>query len=90
MTNKEVKKRRLQGVVTSNKMDKTVVVSVTRLVKDPKYLKYRKRTRKFKAHDEENAYSRGDEVTIEETRPVSKDKRWRVVSLIQKTESKNE
>lgn len=75
-------RRTLQGVVVSDKMDKTVVVSVTRTSVHPKYLKRFKVSRKFKAHDEENAYKVGDKVNIEETRPMSKDKRWKVVGKI--------
>ncbi len=80
----ENKKRRLRGVVVSNKMAKTVIVSVTRMAKHPKYLKYQKLTRRFKAHDEKNEYQEGEKVVIEETRPLSKDKRWRVVERIEK------
>ncbi len=76
---KQVKHRTLQGVVTSDKMTKTVVVMVTRETIHPKYLKRYKVSRKFKAHDEENTYKVGDKVTIEETRPISKDKRWKVI-----------
>ncbi len=61
-------------------MDKTRVVSVTRLKKHPRYKKYYKVMRKFKAHDGKNEYKTGDKVVIEETRPLSKDKRWRIVS----------
>ena len=70
----------LKGVVTSDKMNKTVVVSVSRFVKHPKYGKYYKVSKKYKAHDEENKYKIGDEVTIAETRPISKDKKFKVVS----------
>jgi len=80
--NKVTNKRQLKGVVSSDKMDKTVVVTVTRMKKHPKYLKYYKVSRKFKAHDSENQYKVGDDVIIEEIRPMSKDKRWRVVSKI--------
>ena len=76
----EPKHRKLQGTVVSDKMTKTVVVAVTRLKKHPKYLKYYKVTKRFKAHDEEGKYHTGDKVTIEETRPISKDKRWMVIS----------
>ena len=88
--NKEVQKRKLEGVVTSDKMMKTVVVEVTRTTVHPKYLKRYKVSRKFKAHDEENTYKIGDEVVIEETRPISKDKRWKVVGLIKKAATKEE
>lgn len=79
MTEELNKKRKLKGVVVSDKMAKTIVVSVVRLKKHPKYKKYFKVTRKFKAHDESNQYHVGDKVLIEETRPLSKDKRWRVI-----------
>lgn len=75
-----IKKHRiLHGVVVSDKMAKTVVVAVTRLKKHPKYQKQYKITRRLKAHDEEKKYHVGDKVTIEETRPLSKDKRWKVL-----------
>jgi len=77
--NKVTNKRQLKGVVSSDKMDKTVVVTVTRMKKHPKYEKYYKVNRRFKAHDSENQYKVGDEVIIEEIAPISKDKRWRVV-----------
>jgi small subunit ribosomal protein S17 len=69
----------LQGVVVSDKMDKTVVVSVSRFVKHPKYGKFYKVSKKYKAHDEENAFHTGDKVEIIETRPISKDKKFKVV-----------
>ena len=72
------------GVVTSDKMDKTVVVAIKTKVRHPLYGKMVNRTRKFKAHDEENAYGIGDTVKIMETRPISKDKHWRVVEIIEK------
>ena len=72
------------GVVVSDKMDKTVVVAVERLIKHPLYKKYIKRTSKFKAHDEENRCDIGDKVKIMETRPLSKTKRWRVVEIVEK------
>ncbi len=70
------------GTVVSDKMDKTVVVKVERLVKHPKYHKYIKRSAKLKAHDEENKYKTGDKVVVRETRPLSKDKRWRVLRTL--------
>jgi len=76
---KENKKRRITGVVVSDKMTKTRVVAVSRLKKHPRYLKYQTLTTRFKAHDEKNEYHEGDKVVIEETRPLSKDKRWRIV-----------
>jgi small subunit ribosomal protein S17 len=71
------------GVVTSDKMDKTVVVSVETLIEHPLYKKRIKMTKKFKAHDEQNQCKTGDKVRIMETRPLSKDKRWRVVEIIE-------
>ncbi|MDD6045280.1 MAG: 30S ribosomal protein S17 [Clostridia bacterium] len=72
------------GIVTSDKMDKTVVVAIKTKVRHPLYGKMVNRTAKFKAHDEENACGIGDTVKIMETRPLSKDKRWRVVEIIEK------
>ena len=72
------------GKVVSDKMDKTVVVAVIDNVRHPLYKKIVKRTVKFKAHDEQNACGIGDTVMIMETRPISKDKRWRVVEIIEK------
>ncbi|GIW40108.1 MAG: 30S ribosomal protein S17 [Candidatus Binatia bacterium] len=73
-----------RGVVVSDKMDKTVVVQVERLVRHPKYGKYVRRRKKFKAHDEANACRTGDEVQIVETRPLSRDKRWRVQAILKR------
>ena len=72
------------GLVTSDKMDKTIVVSVTDNVKHPLYGKIVKRTYKLKAHDEENQCRIGDRVRVMETRPLSRDKRWRLVDIIEK------
>jgi 30S ribosomal protein S17 len=72
------------GVVVSNKMDKTVVVAIKDSVKHPLYSKVIKRTVKRKAHDENNECNIGDRVRIMETRPISKDKRWRLVEVIEK------
>ena len=72
------------GTVTSNKMDKTIVVSVETSVKHPIYGKFVKRTYKLKAHDEENQCQIGDKVKVMETRPLSKDKRWRLVEVVEK------
>ena len=72
------------GKVVSNKMDKTIVVAVEDNVKYPLYKKIVKRTYKLKAHDEENACGIGDTVKVMETRPLSKDKRWRLVEIIEK------
>jgi small subunit ribosomal protein S17 len=79
-------KRRV-GLVTSNKMDKTVVVLVERRVRHPKYGKYMTRRTKCKAHDEGNSCQVGDTVAIVETRPMSKDKRWRVSETLVKSSS---
>ncbi|MDI6785557.1 MAG: 30S ribosomal protein S17 [bacterium] len=70
------------GEVISNKMDKTVIVSVKRLVKDSLYKKYIRKSTKYYAHDEENKCSVGNKVKIMETRPLSKTKRWRIVEVI--------
>lgn len=80
--NKNLKQRVLKGVVVSDKMQKTVVVEVSRMKKDPKYKKYYRVTKGFKAHDAEDIYKTGDEVLIKETRPLSKDKRWIVISKV--------
>ena len=73
------------GIVTSDKMDKTIVVVATEeIVRHPLYGKSVKRTVKFKAHDEENICGIGDKVMIMETRPLSKDKRWRLVKIVEK------
>ena len=72
------------GVVVSDKMEKTVVVAVNRRVRHPLYGKIMKRTSKLKAHDELNACGIGDTVKVMETRPISKDKCWRVVQIIEK------
>ena len=72
------------GIVVSDKMDKTVVVAIKDNVKHPLYKKIVKNTVKFKAHDAENACGVGDRVLIMETRPLSKDKNWRVVEIIEK------
>ena len=72
------------GKVTSNKMDKTIVVAVVDNVKHPLYKKIIKRTYKLKAHDENNECNIGDTVKVMETRPLSKDKRWRLVEIIEK------
>ena len=72
------------GLVTSDKMDKTIVVSVTDNVKHPLFNKIVKRTYKLKAHDENNECRIGDRVKVMETRPLSKDKRWRLVEIVEK------
>ena len=80
---RSIRKTRV-GLVVSDKMDKTVVIAVERLVKHPLYKKYIKQTSKFKAHDEKNTCGIGDKVKIMETRPLSKTKRWRVVEIVEK------
>ncbi len=72
------KRKQLDGVITSNKMNKTVVVTVTRTIRHPRYSKVLKVNKKFYAHAENDEYKIGDKVTIIETRPISKLKRWRV------------
>lgn len=76
------KSRKLKGVVVSDKMNKTVVVEVQRLKMDPKYKKQYKVNTKYKAHNPEDTYKTGDRVVIQETRPMSKEKRWIVVEKI--------
>lgn len=80
---RNLRKQRV-GIVTSNKMDKTITVSVERRVKHPIYGKFVKTTKKFSAHDEKNDCSTGDVVRIMETRPLSKKKRWRLVEIIER------
>jgi small subunit ribosomal protein S17 len=86
--NKNVEERNLRktrtGKVVSNKMDKTIVVVIQDNVKHPLYKKIVKRTVKFKAHDEKNECNIGDTVKIMETRPLSKDKRWRLVEIVER------
>jgi small subunit ribosomal protein S17 len=83
MEDRKLRKEKV-GLVVSNKMTKSIVVSVERKVKHPKYGKFVKKTSKFMAHDEKNECSIGDTVRIEETRPLSKDKCWRLVEIIEK------
>lgn len=80
MTSKTIQKKTLKGTVVSDKMDKTVVVAVTRFVKHAKYQKFFKITKKYKAHDEANAHKVGQKVEIVETRPISKDKHFSVLT----------
>ena len=77
-------RRNLVGVVTSDKMDKTVVVQVSRRVMAPKFAKYVTKRTKYKAHSETNEAKQGDTVRIVESRPLSKDKRWRVAEIVTK------
>jgi small subunit ribosomal protein S17 len=83
MEKRNLRKERI-GLVTSSKMDKTIVVSVERKLKHPMYGKYVKKTNKFMAHDEEDQCGVGDLVRIMETRPLSKNKRWRIVEIIER------
>ncbi len=76
----------LTGKVVSDKMDKTVVVAVETLVRHPLYQRTIRRTKKFKAHDEENSCHTGDKVRMMETRPISKEKRWRVIEILDRAE----
>ena len=84
MTDSRNFRKEVSGVVTSAKMDKTIVVSVERRVKHPKYGKYLKKTKKFTAHDEQNECGANGIVRIMETRPLSKNKRWRLINIIEK------
>lgn len=84
MTTERGNRKTRVGIVVSDKMDKTVVVKVDNLVKHPVYKKYIKRRVTCKAHDEQNSCSVGDKVLIVETRPLSKDKRWRVRQILEK------
>jgi len=83
VTERSLRKTRI-GQVVSDKMDKTVVVAVERLVQHPLYNKTIRRTERYKAHDEANECQTGDKVRIMETRPLSRDKRWRVVDIVEK------
>ena len=82
-TERKLRKTRV-GVVTSNKMEKTITVSVVRKLKHPKYGKCLKKTKKFHAHDEKNECNIGDTVKIMETRPLSATKRWRLLEIVEK------
>ena len=81
-------RKRLVGSVVGDKMDKTVVVSVKRTVRHPRYGKVLRRVKKFKAHDEENACRVGDMVRIVESRPLSREKRWVVEEIVKRIEGK--
>ncbi len=83
MEDRNLRKEKI-GLVTSNKMDKSIIVSVERKVKHPKYGKFLKKTTKFVAHDEANSCNVGDTVKIMETRPISKNKCWRLVEVLEK------
>ncbi|MEL6389486.1 MAG: 30S ribosomal protein S17 [Bacteroidota bacterium] len=80
----EANKRQIVGVVTSNKMDKSITVKVERRLKHPIYGKYVKKSNKFMAHDESNECSEGDIVRIKESRPLSRRKRWQLMEIIEK------
>ncbi|MBR76865.1 MAG: 30S ribosomal protein S17 [Flavobacteriales bacterium] len=80
---RNLRKERI-GVVASNKMDKSIVVSIERRVKHPLYGKFVKKTSRFVAHDEKNSCNEGDTVRIMETRPLSKSKNWRLVEIIER------
>ncbi len=80
----KMERRSYVGVVTSDKMDKTIVVTITTKRMDPLYKKYVTRTKKCKAHDEKNEAHFGDTVKIVETRPLSKDKRWRLAQIVER------
>jgi small subunit ribosomal protein S17 len=84
---KRVNKRKVVGKVISDKMDKTVVIQVEKLVKHSLYKKYIKRQNKFTAHDEKNECRIGDKVVITESRPISRMKRWRVSGIVEKAVS---
>ncbi|GGE05744.1 30S ribosomal protein S17 [Psychroflexus salis] len=83
MEKRNLRKERI-GVVTSNKMQKSIVVSETKKIKHPKYGKFVLKTKKYVAHDEENTCNEGDTVRIMETRPLSKNKCWRLVDVIER------
>jgi small subunit ribosomal protein S17 len=83
-------RKQLIGDVVSDKMDKTVVVRVERLVRHPRYGKVLRRTKKYKAHDEENACRVGDRVCIVESRPLSREKRWVVVEIVERASVETE
>ncbi|PKP52730.1 MAG: 30S ribosomal protein S17 [Bacteroidetes bacterium HGW-Bacteroidetes-1] len=83
METRNLRKERI-GVVTSNKMDKSITVEIERRVKHPIYGKFVKKTGRFMAHDEKNDCNVGDKVRIQETRPLSKNKCWRLVEIIEK------
>ncbi|MDO5689657.1 MAG: 30S ribosomal protein S17 [Tissierellia bacterium] len=78
------RRKTMQGVVVSDKMDKTIVVEISTFVTHPLYKKQIRKTNRFKAHDENNECGIGDKVKIMETRPLSKDKRWRLVNIVEK------
>jgi small subunit ribosomal protein S17 len=84
MTTDRNRRKTRVGKVVSDRMDKTIVVSIERLVKHPQYGRYVRRRAKFKVHDEKNECRMGDTVRFMETRPISKDKRWRFVEIVER------
>lgn len=84
MAGQESNTRKVQGVVVSNKMEKSIVVSVERFIKHPKYKKFVRKSTKLMAHDSDNTANIGDKVTIAECRPLSKSKSWTLVSVDEK------
>jgi small subunit ribosomal protein S17 len=84
MTTDRNRRKTRVGKVVSDRMDKTIVVSIERLVKHPQYGRYVRRRSKFKVHDEKNECRMGDTVRFMETRPISKDKRWRFVEIVER------
>jgi len=76
-------KRKLKGIVVSDKMQKTIIIEVERIKKHSKYKRRYKISKRYKAHDEKGSYKLGDRVIIEECRPISKDKRWRVIGKVE-------
>jgi len=83
-------KRKFQGVVISDKMDKTIVVEVTQIKKHPKYLRRYKVRKRYKVHDEKNEAKIGDKVVFEECRPISKEKRWKLKGFVQNYKTKSQ
>lgn len=86
MNSEERKQRSVVGRVVSNKMDKTVTVRLERLVKHPLYGKYVRRSSKVHAHDADNSCNEGDAVRIEQTRPISKNKAWQVIEVVERAQ----
>jgi len=89
MENKKVNNKKLEGTVTSDKMQKTIVVEIERSKQHPRYKKTLKIRTRFKAHDENNEAKKGDFVLIEECRPLSKDKKWKLLSVIKRVVVEN-
>ncbi len=87
MTDNQVNRKVMTGIVTSDKMDKTITVSVETIKQHPLYKKTIKTSKKYKSHDETNEAKAGDLVKIMETRPISKDKRWRLVEIVRKAKT---